>query len=453
MGRPWRAHQRHTADLIGERYPDGRYVWPVVVILFPRQAGKTTLVFDLVLGRCLRYPDYRCAYTAQTGMMAAARFADRAAALARSPLDPVVRVHRGAGRERMSLGAGSFVRAFPPRDGALRGETLDLVVVDEAQEIDAAAGELLDQSIIPTTTNRPRRQLILIGTAGTADSRFLRRYLDQARAAAASADPEAGRIAVVEYGFPEVDPDTGVAAADPLAEATWKAWHPGLVTGLTDLDALRTGLTALGPDGFSREYGNVWQASAERVIPPALWAAARRPSTSSAGAAVTYGVDVALDRSAAAVLACWTDSDGVEVVEVVELGAGVTWCAPRLAALHAEHGGAVWLDAGGPAGTIVTDLAGSSDRPPAWLHPVGGRELAAACAGFLDRLGAGRVAHLGDRRLDAAVDAAARRPLGDGWVWGRRIAGGDLAPLVAASLALYGAGRRAAPVKPTAYAE
>lgn len=446
LGRPWKAHQRDTADLIGERNADGTYRRPIVVLLFPRQTGKTTFVLDLALGRCLRYADYRCAYTAQTGMMASQRFADRAAALARSPLAGVVKLYRGAGKERMTLGAGSFVRAFPPRDGALRGETLDLVVVDEAQEVGSADGAALDQTIVPTMTTRPRRQLILVGTAGDADSTFLRSYLDRGRAAVD--DPDAG-IAVVEYGFPEVD------ELDATDEALWHAWHPGLITGLADVGALRAGLAALGPAGFAREYGNVWQTAAVRVIPAAQWAACRRVrSSSTAGGRVTFGAEVALDRDSAAVLACWDDLDGTPVLEVVDERAGTPdWVAGRLADLRAGHAGDVWLNPVGPTASVAADLTPTAGRPD-WLHLLTGREYVAACAGFVDRVAAGTVGHRAELVLDQAVDAAGRRPLGDAWVWAQRAAAGNIAPLIAGTVALYGATRTTpAPVRPAAYAE
>lgn len=41
-----------------------------------------------------------------------------------------------------------------------------------------------------------------------------------------------------------------------------------------------------------------------------------------------------------------------------------------------------------------------------------------------------------DRDLDAAVEGAARRPLGDAWVWARKSAEVDISPLVALTLAL-----------------
>jgi phage terminase large subunit-like protein len=165
-GRPWKPHQRAVADLIGEQTAAGGYAYPVCVILFPRQTGKTTFAFDLALGRALEQRDYRAAYTAQTGHVTTERFGERMAELAATPLGRRARIRRSQGTERIAFG-NSYLKAFPPRDGALRGSALDLVIVDEPQEIDAELGVQLDQTILPTFTTRRRRQLILIGTAGT----------------------------------------------------------------------------------------------------------------------------------------------------------------------------------------------------------------------------------------------------------------------------------------------
>src|SRR5262245_13682120 len=127
-GRPWLPWQRYVADVIGERTPEGRYRFPLVVVTVPRQCGKTTWAMDLALGRCLTVPDYRVAYTAQTGHITTERFADRFLELADGPLAVRARLRRSQGTERVTLPARSHVKAFPPKPGALRGSALDLVI-------------------------------------------------------------------------------------------------------------------------------------------------------------------------------------------------------------------------------------------------------------------------------------------------------------------------------------
>jgi hypothetical protein len=441
-GRPWTPWQRFAADLIGERLPNGRYAWPVVVIQVPRQTGKTTFAFDLMQGRCLEHPDYRVAYCAQTGHVTTERFTERMTELTGNPLGRRVRCRRSQGTERMSFPRGSFVKAFPPKDGALRGSALDLVVVDEPQEIDEELGVALDQTILPTFTTRPRRQLILIGTAGDARSAYLARYLALARGAADG-------VALIEYGADEAD--------DPADPAVWARVHPGLAADLTDTDALRSALNVMGPAGFAREYLNVWQAAGDRLIPAAAWADIRRRDARPApGVAPVLGVDVALDRSAAAVVACWPDTDGVPVLEVVDYRPQVDWVAGRLLELVDRHRPVVWADNAGPVLTVVDDLQRAADaaRVRVVVERTPTPDYTAACAGLLDRITGRAVLHRGDPALDAAAAGAARRGIGDGaWGWGRRSSTADISPLVAGTLALWGHQHRPAPpVRPAVYA-
>lgn len=430
-GRPWLSYQRAVADLLGERTERG-YGWAVAVVLLPRQCGKTTIAFDVAMGRCIGQPDYRAALTSQTGHATTERFGERITALQSTPLAGVAQVRKSQGTERITFRQGSYLKAFPPKDGALRGSALDLVVVDEAQEVDDTLGRALDQTILPTFSTRPRRQLVLIGTAGTSTSDYLRRYLELARAGA----PD---VALVEYGFP--------ADADPLDPATWWAHHPGLAAGLTDEAALRSALAVMGPAGFAREYGNVWQVTTERVIPLSVWAADAAPLAQPApGGGLTFGADITVDRTAAAITSCWTAADGrgrvVELIEHTE----PQRAAHQLAELHQRHGGDVWLDGTGPGVTIGAELAASGGgKLPAWVHVLTGREVAAACGLLMDGLLAGTIRHRAEPGMDTAAAGATKRPVGDGWVWGRRTSATDITPLTAATWAAWGHDRQAAP--------
>ena len=425
--RPWKAWQRATADLIGEQTPFGTYVYQIVVILVPRQCGKTTFVFDLAQGRCIKHADYRAAYTAQTGHVTTERFQERMAELAGTPLAQVISARRSAGTERMSFNRGSYVKAFPPRDGALRGSALDLVVVDEAQEIDETLGRSLDQTIIPTMQTRPRRQLILIGTAGTTKSDYLRRYLDLARVGTKG-------IAVVEYGAGDDE--------DPTDPAVWHRVHPGLAEGLADEAALHSALAVMGLAGFAREFLNVWQVTSDAVIPKGVWSAAAAPLERPTTGAPVLAVDVAVDRSRTTLAACWLGAGGLRVVEVIACRPGVTWAVSELRAIQAaDRPAAIVATADGPVATVVD----AATRAGLTITTVSPREYTAACASFYDSILARTCLHRAEPDLDAAVAGAARRPMGDGWGWGRRTSAAEISPLVAATLAAWGHDHRPPP--------
>lgn len=379
------------------------------------------------MGRCLTEADYRAAYTAQTGHITTERMQERMSELSSTALATAVGTRRSQGTERMSFRRGSFLKAFPPKDGALRGSALDLVVVDEAQEIDETLGRALDQTIMPTFQTRRRRQLILVGTAGTTRSDYLRRYLDLARVGTPG-------VALIEYGFD--------LEADPTDPETWRKYHPGLAAGLADEDGLRTALAVMGVAGFSREYGNIWTATADTVIPPGVWSAAASPLATPSATAPVIAYEVAVDRSRTSVAACWLSRTGEPVVEVVQVRPGVSWAVPYLRRLQeTDHPAGFVATADGPAATITDGLA----RAGITVGSLTGREYTAACAEFYDKIMDLRVHHRAEPDLDLAVVGATRKPMGDAWGWGRRTSASEVSPLVAVTLAAWGHDHRPPP--------
>lgn len=433
-GRPWLDWQHNAADVIGELLPDGRYAYPIVVVLVPRQCGKTTFVFDIALGRCSEYHDYRAAYTAQTGHVVTERFADRFTELAGTALDRRLRSRRSQGTERITATANhSYVKAFPPLDGALRGSALDLVVVDESQEVGDVLGVALDRTILPTFTTRPRRQLLLVGTAGTDASGYLRRYLDAARAG------EPG-FAVIEYGAHDGD--------DLADEDVWLRRHPGLGK-LTDLDTLRTSRAAMGAAGFAREFLNVWTRSTSYVIPPESWAAVQRSADMPPGR-LCLGLDVDLDRSVAA-LALGGPDRHLELAELLP----PDQAASRAVELAEAAGCPIALDANGPAATVLDELRRliPETAHKRRLMPMKAADVAVAAASLLDDVTAEAVSIWPHPALDAAVAAAAIKTLGDGFAWSRRHSSSSVAPLVALSAARWGVEHLPPePARPAVYA-
>ena len=416
-GRPWKSHQRLAADVVGELLPDGRYAYQIAVVLLPRQTGKTTLVHDLAIGRGLMYRDYRAAYAAQTGHVTTERMVERIEELASGPLADKVRARRSAGTERITLPGRSYLKAFPPKAGALRSNALDLVIVDEAQEHGVVLGAQLDLTILPVFSTRRRRQLIIVATAGTDTSDYLLRYLEAARALLPG-------YCVVEYG--------AAAGEDPDDESIWPLRHPGLAAGLTDVDYLRSMRVAMGPAAFAREFFNVWTRTSDRAIDPADWAAVQTPGAVAVGRRC-FGLDVAPDRSSGAVAVA--DAHGFG--ELVDQHAGTDWLVGRLLDLQARHDTPIACARYGAAGPIVDEL----ERRRARLLVMTSGDVANAAAGLADALEARTLRIVPSVALSESVDGAAKRALGDsgGFQWARRTAAASPAPLVALSGARWGA--------------
>lgn len=415
--------------MIGELNPDGSYRHPLAVVLLPRQTGKTTMVLDLALGRCLAHTDYRAAYAAQTGHVTTERMVERMAELTDGALAGRVRLRRSAGTERITLPGRSYLKAFPPKAGALRSNALDLVIVDEAQEHGTVLGEQLDLTILPVFTTRPRRQLIVIGTAGTDASDYLRRYLAAAR------DGLPG-YCVVEYGAHDGE--------DTDAEQVWIARHPGIAAGLTDVGALRTARAAMGPAGFAREFLNLWSRTRDRVINPDDWAACldQTATPGADGTQLCFGFDVLTDRAGAAIVV----ADHTGCLEVVAQAPDTTWLVPRLLELQATHGAPIACGRWGASGPAVDEL----ERAGARLVVMSTGDEANAAAVLLDGVLRHALRVVPAQVLTDAVTGAAQKPVSDagGFTWSRSASAAPVAALVAASRAWWGAQHTPPPVKP-----
>jgi hypothetical protein len=62
-----------------------------------------------------------------------------------------------------------------------------------------------------------------------------------------------------------------------------------------------------------------------------------------------------------------------------------------------------------------------------------------ACASLLDLVRERRVRHADYPELEAAVQGAVRRLVGDRWAWGRKVSTADISTLEAATLATWAA--------------
>lgn len=421
LGRPLQPWQRTTVDVALELDAAGRYVYSTVVVLVPRQAGKTLLVGLVCEHRALTTALGRIWYTAQTG--------DAAGSWLREEHVPLLRAQpalAGQWRSRMSRGSesvawrgpGSTVTVFPPTRDALHGKQSDLVVVDEAWAHDGLRGAELMQAVGPTQATRPGAQVWVVSAAGDAASEFL---------ASTYADALTGRpgVCLVDYGVP-----ADLDAADPAVAA---AWHPGVASGLIDPAYLVTERERLGADPFARAYGNRFTAATAAVIPPGTWDAMARPAPPQP-ARLALGFDVEADGSAAAVAAAWADGDSWWV-ELVDTRDGTGWTPARLSELHRAYRTAPAYGAGGPA-LAVADATVRAGTPVA---PIIGREWYAACEGFRAAAADQLLRHTAQPQLDAAVAAADARRVGDVWTWDRRRPGVRLSPLTAATAALWAA--------------
>lgn len=109
------------------------------------------------------------------------------------------------------------------------------------------------------------------------------------------------------------------------------------------------------------------------------------------------------------------------------------WVVEQIARIQREHGCAVVIDRKGPAAPLERELEDAGVT----LTVVGLEDYVVSCADFFDAVLAGQVAHGGYPELDAAVENATQRKVGDRWAWARR--NGDVSMLEAVTLAHWSA--------------
>jgi hypothetical protein len=337
-----------------------------------------------------------------------------------SPLYPrFVATRRSNGSEAVTFRHNlSTLRLLPPDGDVMRSFRSDLALVDEAREFTAEQGAEFEAAAFPTQATGLGGQFWVASNAGP--GAWLRRWRDLGRSSVA--DPSS-QIAVVEYGAPD--------GADPHAEATWTAAHPGLGYHV-DIDALRADHETMAPDDFAAEYLGIWPEALVDSELVAGWAAGIDPDAAPANP-VILALEVSTDRTRAVIVAAGDNGDGRAAVELLEaVPHDAVAVVARLAELVARHYPAalVW-DAAGPVGALAHDLADLAVN----LRPLNTREVTAAAGAAHDAVLAGRVAHRDDPRLAEAVTKARQRPAGGAWLYDRRAA--ESLPWIAATLARW----------------
>jgi hypothetical protein len=466
LGTPLMPWQRYVADTALEIDPEtGLFVYRGADITVPRQSGKTSLILPVMVWRAMRRPRTRVVYGAQTGVAAREKWEDEHLPMlqAARPLKGKFRVRKASGREAFLYANGSSHGLLANTEKAGHGKVLDLAALDEYF---AQTDYRSDQAVGPAMITRPDAQKWRLSTAGTSASLPF------------NAMRKSGRDKL-DKGLP-----TTKAFFDWCAPPSWdrtlfEAWLgcmpalcPAPVRGVcrcsrewrhtTTEAAIRSELETYAAEleEFDRAYGNISRDDGELDRDPNIptveeWNQLAIPE-GPRGELVAVAVDFTPSRRAVSIVAVGETPEGLPRVKRLDHGAGTEWVVDRIVELNEKLKPVCWvLDDKSGAGSLVLDLErrgivrmppeNENERDPRkgpqrgqlWIPTVG--QYGAACGKFTDTVRQGGLAHLGQEDLEDAVEGAASRPLGDGlWGWARKVAGCDISPLVAATLALAG---------------
>lgn len=419
---PW---QRLVADIAYEIDEEtGRLAYREVRLTVPRQSGKTTLMLAAMTHRCIAMGDrQRVFYTAQTGKDARLKWEDEhVPVLERSALAPLIQVRRTNGSEAIRWNNGSLWSLLATTESAGHGAQADLGVLDEAFSY---VDDRLEQAMKPAMVTRPQPQLWIVSTAGTEDSLYLNEKIDDGRMRAAAGATSS--VAFFEWSAPE--------EADIASPDTWRACMPAL--GLTvPIEAIRSDFESMREPEFRRAYLNQRQdraASAPwQIISEADWSACADKNSAIADTP-TIALDVTPSRSMASLCAAGVRDDGVAHIEVIGNRPGTSWVLDWFAADdRVRKYRSIVIDPVSGANSLVSDLRNLGLQ----IVEVSTRQMVAGCGKFYDLATQGRLRHIDQVPLNAAVAGSKKRNLGDAWAWHRRDNTVDVSPLVAATLAL-----------------
>jgi hypothetical protein len=414
--------------------PGARWSSDTVCVSAPRQSGKGACIEALLLASVFLFEEKTIACSAHESRTTRLSF-DRFLTYLDNFDDlrgKVASIQRWVGREQVRFRSGQLV-VFPARSrGALRGYSCDRMILDESQYATSAQFE----AVLPTMSARPNTQVWLFGTPPThiGDGEVLTRL----RAMALSG--RSSRLTWLEWSA-----EPGCDLDDRQA---WAQSNPALGKRIS-VDAIAAERAALSDEGFRRERLGIFNVDqqADHVFGGAdVWAALAGKRRDNIAEATAIGLDRSPDGLVAAVAAYRDFDKGTTHLEVAyvrdavgSMAATVDWL---VANIHRRT--PVVVDAHSTAGPAIT-LLQNARRPVVVTNT---QEAVRAAIGLADDVASGVVSHAdANGVLAEAVDGARKRPIGDagGWGWDRRDGSTVVSPLIASTLANYGAvahGRR-----------
>ncbi|NNC10347.1 hypothetical protein HII28_00410 [Planctomonas sp. JC2975] len=418
-------------------------------VILPRRSSKTTTLVEWLVGRCMEEPDLLTAYAVMSNAKAARR---RYLTDIKAPMERWAKRQygddekswpfkctSGMGTEHIRFANGSIMQVYGPQSESFRSDAFDVIVLDEAGEIEGDKAQDILAAAGPTQDTRPGAMLIYAGTAGKSQRGNM---LWDGLAKATAGDP---RHAGVAYWAPQNTLVEEVEAWEPdeahpnaHARELVEAHHPGVGT-LTTLESVKDNFATFRTERFMREYLGIFTdpTGGNSLIHPDRWSRALVPGDLPAlPDRFTLGFAVNLSQSAASIVAAWRDEDGKACLMTIDHRPRVDWLAERLLGLSRKYKAPIAHDVKGVEMTEVNYMQLQTPRPK--LEPYNFPMLRTAAAGLIKAIDQGELHHWGQPTLDDAARVVVKRMSGQNWLLGRPAGDpdADILDLEAGSIAL-----------------
>jgi hypothetical protein len=326
------------------------------------------------------------------------------------------------GREQIILKSGARVKFLARTRNGGRGQHGDLLIFDEAQELDSDA----QASFIPAISASLNPQTIYVGTPPdpNAEGTVFRGIRDKALKG------ETKTTAWFEYSVKEI--------GDVTKRERWAQANPALGRRIL-LSTVEGECEQMDPDTFARERLGWWTPVAvqkiEYAIPEKTWDSCASEALKPEGK-TAYGVKFSPDGSEVALCGAVEDADGIIRISLIDrrpTGQGTQWLADWLNE-RSTKACCVVIDGRNGVDVLIDKIShiwrfkGSIIRPSV-------KDIIASVSMLTDALNEHKLTWYSKQidLRDSAVTST-KRPISGGWGFG----GDNSIPIEACSLAMWG---------------
>ena len=310
----------HALEIIGELSGEWRFRYRTVLFLISRQNGKTVLsevLASFFLNVLMVQNIFGTSLSLEKAEEVWEAVCNDQETYPELSAD-IVRISRTNGKKRIDLHGGRRYKVGAPSRRAGRGDSNDLVMLDEVRE----HRDWETWSAAAASTNaKPNGLIVCFSNAGDPDSIVLRQLRAQAlgQKMDLGGDVDANTLGLFEWSAPDGAPTDDIPA---LAQA-----NPAMGYGLLTERAL-LGNRATFPEAKFRSECMCQQV--ETILPPPFpegaWDAGTDNNSSiPAGNQVYYGIDLSQDRRWTSIGVCGMREDGNWHIEVVARRVGTEW--------------------------------------------------------------------------------------------------------------------------------
>lgn len=403
--------------------PGQKWICRTCGLSIPRQNGKTGLVEGRANTGMLLYNE-QVIYTAHLQKTATETFEEMAAFFDAPKMRKYVKdIKTALGREQIILNSGARVKFLARTRNGGRGQHGDLLIFDEAQELDIDA----QASFIPAISASRNPQVIYIGTPPdpNATGTVFRGIRDKALAG------ETKATAWFEFSVPEI--------GDVHDQARWAETNPALGRRIMKT-TIEGEVEQMPPDTFARERLGWWSPIVEHkidyAIPAETFDACKSTEPKPEGK-VAYGVKFSVDGTLATLAGAVIPKDGAARISLIEqrpTGHGTRWLADWLNE-RADKASCVVIDGRNGADVLVDKIADTWKHKNSVVRP-SAKDVVAAAGTLCDALAEQTVTwYEPQEQLRESAVTSVKRPIGGGWGFG----GDNSSPIEACALALWGA--------------